>query len=380
MTMFRISSLALCLLFLSGCSDSGTEYASSEEQAVPVEALIIAPRLEVLTVNLPGRIEPIRVAEVRARVAGIVQERHFTEGTTVEKGDLLFTIEPAPFEAALARADGALARAQAQVKQAESLVRRYEPLVETDGVSRQEYDDALAALQTAQANQVSAQADVRTAQLDLSYATVRAPITGRIGKSLVSEGGLVGQGETTPMALIQQMDPIYADFTQSANAVLQMREAMADGRLSRDGDSPPSVSISVDGTRYTAQGRLLFSDISVDRSTGQVMLRGEFPNPEGILLPGMYVRVATEMGTDEQAIFVPQRAILRGPDGIARVMTVSAEDVAEERAVQTGVMQGSEWQITSGLKAGDRLIVNGANNIPAGTPVTVTNAVQDQAQ
>lgn len=371
MTMLRVSSLAFCLVFLSGC-DSSTDAAGPDEgQPVPVEALVITPRSQMLTTDLPGRIAPIRVAEVRARVAGIVQKRHFTEGAVVKEGDLLFTIEPAPLQAALERNRGALVRAQAQVRQAESLVRRYESLVAVEAVSRQEYDDAVAALNTAKANEVSAQADLRTTQLDLGYATVRAPITGRIGKSLVSEGSLVGQGETTPMALVQQMDPIYADFTQPANTVLQMREAMAAGKLSRDGNSPQRVSIRVEGTRHTAQGQLKFSDITVDPGTGQVTLRGEFPNPDGVLLPGMYVRVNMEVGTDQQAIFVPQRAIQRGSDGVAKVMVISSEGAAEERPVKTGVMQGAEWQITEGLKAGDRVIVKGVDKIPAGTPVTV---------
>ncbi|WP_439870573.1 efflux RND transporter periplasmic adaptor subunit [Pseudomonas syringae] len=333
-----------------------------------------------MTTDLPGRITPMRVAEVRARVAGIVQKRHFTEGAMVTKGDLLFSIEPAPFEAALARTRGELARAQAQVTQAKSLAQRYEPLVKTEAVSRQEYDDAVGGLQSAQANLISAQAQVRTAQLDLSYATVRAPITGRIGKGLVTEGSPVGQGETTPMALIQQMDPIYADFTQPANAVLQMREALADGTLSRDSAQKPKVNISVDGTRFTASGHLMFSDVTVDPSTGQVTLRGEFANPDGILLPGMYVRVSTEIGTDQNAIFLPQRAISRGSDGVAKVMTISQDGKAEERSVQTGVMKGSEWQITEGLKAGDQLIVKGVDKIAAGTAVTVTPANTEQPQ
>lgn len=381
MTMFRVCTLALSLIFLSGC-DSGTpDTAATEgEQAVPVEALVIAPHPQTITTDLPGRITPMRVAEVRARVAGIVQKRHFTEGALVNKGDLLFSIEPATFEAALARTRGELARAQAQVTQAKSLAQRYEPLVKTEAVSRQEYDDAVGGLQSAQANLISAQAQVRTAQLDLSYATVRAPITGRIGKGLVTEGSLVGQGETTPMALIQQMDPIYADFTQPANAVLQMREALADGTLSRDSAQKPKVNISVDGTRFTASGHLMFSDVTVDPGTGQVTLRGEFANPDGMLLPGMYVRVSTEIGTDQNAIFVPQRAISRGSDGVAKVMTINRDGKAEERSVQTGVMKGSEWQITEGLKAGDQLIVKGVDKIAAGTAVTVAPANTEQPQ
>lgn len=313
-------------------------------------------------------------------MAGVVQKRHFVEGTTVKEGALLFSIESAPFEAALDRVRGALARADAQVKQAQSVTRRYEQLVKSSAVSQQEYDDALAALQTAEANQLSARADVRTAQLDLGYATVRAPISGRIGRSLVSEGALVGQGNTTPMALIQQMDPVYADFTQSAQAVLRLREAIEDGKLSADSKGQASVTISVDGTRHKVQGRLMFSDVTVDPGTGQVLLRGLFPNPQGLLMPGVYVRASTEQGVDEKAVFLPQRAILRGPDGAAKVMTVSAEGTAQERAVQTGAMQGSEWQVTDGLKAGDQVIVSGAEKITPGVPVVVKAAASTAAK
>ncbi|MGC3964126.1 MAG: efflux RND transporter periplasmic adaptor subunit [Rhodocyclaceae bacterium] len=354
---------------LAGCSGRAEAPAGAGAQPAEVEVLTISPQVRPVISDLPGRIAPVRVAEVRARVAGIVQKRHFVEGAAVKAGDLLFTIEPAPFEAALARAQGALARAEAQLKQAESVARRYEPLVKARAVSEQEYDDAQAALNSAQATVLSAQADVKTAKLDLGYATVRAPISGRIGRGLVSEGSLVGQGESTPMALIQQMDPIYADFTQPAADVLRLREAIGDGKLQADAKGQPKVSIRVEGTRYTAEGRVLFSDVTVDPETGQVMLRGVFPNPQGVLLPGMYVRVSTEEAVDRQAIFVPQRAILRGPDGGAKVMTVSDKGVAQERPVQTGAMQGAEWQVTGGLAAGDKVIVTGADKIAPGSPV-----------
>ncbi len=370
MTRFRASAVALCLLaVLAGCGKP--EPQAAQVPPIEVAPLVIVPRPQAIMVDLPGRISPVRVAEVRARVAGIVQKRHFEEGATVKEGDLLFTIEPAPLDAALGRARAALARAQAQVKQAQALVSRYQPLVKIEAVSRQEYDDAVAALQTAQANQQSAQADVKTAQLDLGYASVRAPISGRIGRGLVTEGSLVGQGESTPMALIQQIDPIYADFRQPVNAVLKLREAAAGGQMQAGGQGESAVSVRVDGTNYTAQGKLLFSDVSVDPGTGQVLLRGEFSNPDGLLLPGMYVRVSAEQGRDQNAIFVPQRAVMRGADGQAKLLLVSAEGQAEERAVQTGAMQGMEWQITQGLAAGDKVIVDGAAKIPAGTPVTV---------
>ncbi|CAB5511553.1 Solvent efflux pump periplasmic linker SrpA [Achromobacter anxifer] len=370
MTRYRASAAALSLLaVLAGCGSQ--EPQAAQEQPVEVAPLVIAPRAQAIVADLPGRITPVRVAEVRARVAGIVQKRHFEEGATVKEGDLLFTIEPAPLEAALGRAQGALARAQAQVRQAQALVNRYQPLVKIEAVSKQEYDDALAALQTAKADQQSAQAEVNTARLDLGYASVRAPISGRIGRGLVTEGSLVGQGESTPMALIQQIDPIYADFRQPATAALKLRAAVADGSTQAAGQAEPAVSIRVDGTNHTAKGKLLFSDVSVDPGTGQVLLRGQFSNPDGLLLPGMYVRVSAEQRMDHNAIFVPQRAVMRGADGQARLLLVSAEGKAEERAVQTGAMQGAEWQITQGLAAGDRVIVDGAAKIPAGTPLSV---------
>ncbi|AUT50334.1 efflux RND transporter periplasmic adaptor subunit [Achromobacter sp. AONIH1] len=366
MTQFRASAAALSLTaLLAGCG--GQDPQAAQDQTIDVAPLVVAPRSQAILADLPGRISPVRVAEVRARVAGIVQKRHFEEGATVKEGDLLFTIEPAPFEAALARAQGALARAQAQVRQAQALADRYQPLVKIAAVSRQEYDDAVAALQTAKANQVSAQADVKTAQLDLGYASVRAPISGRIGRGLVTEGSLVGQGESTPMALIQQLDPVYADFRQPVNALLKLREAAAGAQ------AEPAVSVRVDGTGYTAKGKLLFSDVSVDPGTGQVMLRGQFSNPDGLLLPGMYVRVSAEQGVQSNAIFVPQRAVMRGADGQAKVL-VAADGKAQERPVQTGAMQGSEWQITQGLAAGDQVIVDGAAKIPPGTPLRVQAA------
>ncbi|WP_113625520.1 efflux RND transporter periplasmic adaptor subunit [Pectobacterium peruviense] len=379
MARLKMSALALSLL-LAGCGDETTASEQQSPQSVEVEAQTVIPQMKTMTADLPGRIEPVRVAQVRARVAGIVQKRHFTEGAAVKEGELLFTIAQEPFEAALARAKAGLVRSESQVKQAESLVRRYTPLVKIDAVSRQEYDDADTALQTAKANRLSARADVKTAELDLSYATVRAPISGRIGKSLVSEGSLVGQGETTPMALIQQIDPVYADFNQPANTALQLREAMEKGQLSANKDSAPKVSIHVEGTGYTATGKLLFTDISVNRNTGEIMLRGEFPNPDNRLLPGMYVRVSTELGVDQKAIFIPQRAIIRGTDGTAKVFVINAEGMAVEKHVTTGVMQGKDWQITEGLSAGDKVIINGVDKIQPGMSVKTADTAQQEVQ
>ena len=339
---------------------------AAQDQTIDVAPLVVAPRSQAILADLPGRISPVRVAEVRARWRA--SSRSATSRKARPSGRRPAVHDRAgPVRSRAGPAQGALARAQAQVRQAQALADRYQPLVKIAAVSRQEYDDAVAALQTAKANQVSAQADVKTAQLDLGYASVRAPISGRIGRGLVTEGSLVGQGESTPMALIQQLDPVYADFRQPVNALLKLREAAAGAQ------AEPAVSVRVDGTGYTAKGKLLFSDVSVDPGTGQVMLRGQFSNPDGLLLPGMYVRVSAEQGVQSNAIFVPQRAVMRGADGQAKVL-VAADGKAQERPVQTGAMQGSEWQITQGLAAGDQVIVDGAAKIPPGTPLRVQAA------
>ncbi|KTC37166.1 RND transporter, partial [Pseudomonas sp. ABAC61] len=329
-----------------------------------------------LTSELPGRIEPVRVAEVRARVAGIVMKKRFEEGADVKAGDLLFQIDPAPLKAAVSRAEGDLARAQAGMKEAQARVKRYEPLVKIEAVSQQDYDKASADLHSAQAATRSAQADLETARLNLGYASVTAPISGRVGRALVTEGALVGQGDATLMARIQQLDPIYADFTQTAADALRLREALKTGSLAA-GDSK-ALTLRVEGTPYERQGSLQFTDVAVDPGTGQITLRGKFDNADGVLLPGMYVRVKTPQGTDNQAILVPQRAVKRGSDGSSHVMVIGAEERAEARNVTTGAMQGSRWQITEGLKAGDQVIVGGLAAVQPGVKVTPKQAQETE--
>ncbi len=350
---------------LAGC-DKGDKGWS---EAPPREVDVLTIKTEPFTVvaELPGRIEPVRVAEVRARVAGIVLKRTFEEGADVRAGDLLFQIDPAPFKAALSRAEGELARAEAQLFQAQATVERYQPLVKINAVSQQDFDVARATLRSAQADKRSAQANVETAKLDLGYAQVRAPIAGRIGRAQVTEGALVGQGETTLLARIQQLDPVYADFSQPAADALRLRAAIADGKVSGEGDK--TLSLRVDGTDIQSQGTLLFTDISVDRSTGQIALRGRFDNPQGVLLPGMYVRVRTPQGLDQEAILVPQRAVQRSADGKASVMLLGEGNSVEAHPVTTGAMQGARWQITDGLKAGDKVIVSSLSAIQPGAKV-----------
>lgn len=372
--------IALSMLLPLGLIGCGQSAPPEHEQQAPPQApvQVIEPAAHMLTGDLPGRIEPARTAEVRARVPGIVLERLFEEGADVQAGDILFRIDPAPLEAAVAQARGALARAEASIYQANSLVRRYEPLVKARAISQQEYDNAIATQKSAQAEKASAQAALETAGLNLEYATVRAPIDGRIGRALVTEGALVGQGEATPMARIQQLDPIYADFTQSVDDLLRLRKAAAEGRIEVQEDGAARVRITLGQDGYSQEGRLLFSDVSVDPSTGQVTLRAELPNPDAVLLPGMYVRVQTELGIEPDAVFVPQRAVRRGTDSIPRVLIVDDENTVQERIVTLGAMRGSEWQVTSGLEQGERVIVQAVTSFQPGSQVEPVTANQSQ--
>ncbi len=324
----------LAALGLAGCEQKQQQDHAASKAPKEVEAIIVSAESFTLVDELPGRIEPVRVAQVRARVAGIVLSRNFEEGADVKAGAVLFQIDPAPFKAALSKAQGDLARTQATLFETQATVKRYESLVEIEAVSRQTFDTARSALQNAVAAKRSAEADVETARLNLSYATVKAPISGRIGRAMVTEGALVGQGETTLLATIQQLDPVYADFTQPAADALQMRAAIQEGRLPKGGED--ALSLSVDGTDYTSTGTLLFTDVAVDRTTGQVSLRARFANPKGVLLPGMYVRVRTPQRVDSNAILVPQRAVQRSGDGAARVLVIAQDGTVEARPVKPG--------------------------------------------
>ncbi len=369
----------LAALGLAGCEQKPQQDPAAS--AAPKEVEAVAVKAESFTVvdELPGRIEPVRVAQVRARVAGIVLTRNFEEGADVKAGAVLFQIDPAPFKAALSKAQGDLARTEATLFETQATVKRYESLVEIEAVSRQTFDTARSALQNAAAARKSAQADVETARLDLGYATVRAPISGRIGRAMVTEGALVGQGETTLLATIQQLDPVYADFTQPVADALQMRAAIQEGRLPKGGED--ALSLSVDGTDYQSNGTLLFTDVAVDRTTGQVSLRARFANPKGVLLPGMYVRVRTPQRVDANAILVPQRAVQRSSDGAARVLVIAQDGTAEARPVKTGAMQDSRWQITKGLKDGEQIIIGNMTGLNPGDKVVPKSpSAQQQAK
>lgn len=370
--------LAALAVLAAGCGRNEAPAAAGDALPV-VQAVTVQPAPLALSSELPGRIEPVRVAEVRARVAGIVLRRHFEEGADVRAGQVLFQIDPAPLRAALSRAQGQLASAEAALLDARAVVGRNAPLVAQEAVSRQDFEAMQARLQAAQAARQSAQAEVQAAALNLEYATVRAPIAGRIGRALVTEGALVGQGEATPMALVQQLDPVYADFQQPVAEAQRLRAALAEGRLAQTaGKDGTPVSLKVDGTGLQRTGQLMFSDVTVDRGTGQMALRGRFDNRDGMLLPGMYVRVTVGQGVDPAAILVPQRAVQRSTDGQAHVLVVDGQDTLQMRPVQTAAMHGAQWQISAGLKGGERVVVGRMAGLQPGARVQVT-ALSDAA-
>ncbi|OGA46600.1 MAG: efflux transporter periplasmic adaptor subunit, partial [Betaproteobacteria bacterium RIFCSPLOWO2_12_FULL_63_13] len=293
----RAALLALPVaLALAGCGAKSDQQGRPSGGGMPppeVGVVTVAPSTVGLITELPGRLEASRVAQVRARVAGILQKRLFREGSDVKAGQLLFEIDSAPYRASVASAEASLARAQANLTQATAQAERYKPLVEANAVSKQDYVNAVAARNLAEADVAAARAALQTTQINLGYASVTAPISGRIGRALVTEGALVGQGEATHLAVVQQIDPMYVNFTQSAGEVLRLRKAIKSGKLKRASasDSARVRVVLEDGTQYPKAGKLLFADLTVDPTSAQIMLRAELPNPEGLLLPGMYVRV-----------------------------------------------------------------------------------------
>ncbi|KIX15149.1 efflux RND transporter periplasmic adaptor subunit [Dethiosulfatarculus sandiegensis] len=353
------------LILLTGCNEE-TQPGAMARPAPKVDLHTVEAVSYTSSTELPGRIAARRVAEVRARVAGIVLSRNFKEGSVVKEGQLLFQIDPAPFEAALARAKASLATAEASLFEAREVVNRYKSLVEVGAISPQQNDTAIAVLKRAEAARQSALAQIKTAKLDLGYASVRAPITGRIGRALVNEGSLVGQGEATPMAKIQQLDKIYADVTQPVSDFLRLRNTLKKCELSGEEQASGRVSIRLPEIDQVFKGRLLFSDVTVDKLTGQVSLRSEFSNPNGVLLPGMFVRLKINLKTDPKAIFIPQRAVQMDPKGKAYVMVVDNKNTAGVRFVKTGVMQGNTWQVLEGLKAGEKIVAGGVDKIRPG--------------
>ena len=358
-------------LLLVACGQSAPPAGAPGGGMPPAEVgvVTVTPGELGLVTELPGRLEASRVAQVRARAAGILQKRLFREGSDVKAGQPLFEIDAAPYRATFDSAQASQGKAEANLMQASALAERYKPLAEAKAISQQEFVAAQAALKQAQADVAVAKATVQTARINLDYANVSSPINGRIGRALVTEGALVGQGEATPLAVVQQIDPIYVNFTQSAGDVMKLRRALEAGQLKRAGTDAATVRVMLeDGTEYARPGKLLFSDLTVDSTTGQVTLRAEVPNPGGNLLPGLYVRLKLEQAKASNAITLPQQAVTRSAQGDS-VMVVGADGKVAPRSVKVGAQQNGQWVILDGLTAGDQVMVDGFQKLRGGAPV-----------
>jgi len=367
------AALALTLM-LQACGQgnapaAGAGGAVGKPPLAEVGVIIVKLSDVGLVTELPGRLEASRVAQVRARAAGIVQKRLFVEGSQVQAGQSLFQIDASPYQATLASALASLAKAEANQTQAAAQADRFKPLIEAKAISQQEFVNAQAAQKQADADVAVARAAVQTARINLGYAAITAPISGRIGRALVTEGALVGQGEATPMAMIQQIDPMYVNFTQSAAEVMTLRRQLESGQFKRAGSQAASVRLVLeDGSEYAKSGKLLFSDLTVDTTSGQITLRAEVPNPGGTLLPGLFVRVRLEQAQASSAITLPQQAVTRSPQGDS-VMVVAADGKVAPRQVKVGAQQRGQWVILDGLQSGDQVMVDGFQKLRGDAPV-----------
>lgn len=366
-------------LILAAC-----EKAEKQPEFPPAKVGVVQIHEETLPITneLPGRISPTRLAEVRPRVSGIVIAQVFQQGSHVAQGDVLYRIDPALFEVQVASAEATLQRAEAEQLQAKQSADRVSRLRESNVSSQSASESAIAKLAQANAEVAVAQAGLASAKLSLQYSNVTAPISGRIGRALITEGALVSGNGTENLATIQQLDPVYADFTQSASDLIRLRKALEGGKL-LTGPNEASVQLLLDdGSIYPQRGRLLFSEAAVDQSTGQVTLRGEFPNPNGDLLPGMYVRVQIEQGLEKAALAVPQQAVQRDAGGRSNVLIVNDKNVVEQRPVILGRTIGQRWVVQDGLKDGDKVIADGFQKIGAGATVAPEDwkASEDTAQ
>jgi len=356
-----VSAVALATL-LSGCNKEDQAAQQQQQQQAPqVGVVTLQPQAFTLTTELPGRTNAYRIAEVRPQVNGIILKRLFKEGSEVKQGQQLYQIDPAVYEANLSKA-------QADLQATRSLADRYKQLIEEQAVSRQEYDDA-------NAKRLQAEASLKSAQIDLRYTKVLAPISGRIGRSAVTEGALVNSGQTNAMATIQQLDPIYVDVTQSTAELLKLRRELESGQLQRAGDNAASVQLVLeDGTLYKQEGRLEFSEVAVDETTGSVTLRAIFPNPDHTLLPGMFVHARLKAGVNANAILAPQQGVTRDLKGAPTALVVNKDNKVELRQLKASRTVGSDWLIEEGLNPGDRLITEGLQYVRPGAEVKVSEA------
>ncbi len=361
-----LASLIISTLLLTGCDNSGDQQA--QPQAPQVSVHVVRSEPLSVTTELPGRTSAFRVAEVRPQVSGIILKRNFVEGSDIKAGESLYQIDPATYQAAWNSTKGDEAKAEAAAAIAHLTVKRYVPLLGTQYISQQEYDQAVATAHQADADVVAAKAAVESARINLAYTKVTSPIDGRIGKSSVTEGALVTNGQADAMATVQQLDPIYVDVTESSNDFMRLKQES----LQRGDDSKSVQLIMENGQPYSLKGSLQFSDVTVDESTGSITLRAVFPNPQHTLLPGMFVRARIDEGINPQAILVPQQGVTRTPRGDATVMIVNAQNQVENREITAAQAIGDKWLITSGLQNGDKVIVSGLQKVRPGVTVKAT--------
>ncbi|HSI59514.1 MAG TPA: efflux RND transporter periplasmic adaptor subunit [Ideonella sp.] len=363
---------ALCAAaLLAGCSgEASTAKASAERKAQQVGVLAIQPQRLAVSTELPGRTSARLTAEIRPQVGGIVQQRLFTEGSLVKAGQVLYQIDPASYQAAFASAQASVKKAESSVAAAQIAARRNAELLKIDAVSQQVNDDAQATLQQAQADLGVARAAQETARINLGFTRIAAPISGRIGLSSVTPGALVTTSQTTALATVQQLDTLYVDVTQSSAELLRLKREFASGKLKRSGENEARIKLLLeDGSPYPQEGRLTFNGVTVNATTGAITLRGVVPNPDGLLMPGMYVRAVLEEGVDEAALLVPQRAVTRTPTGGATALLVGPGDKVERRSLVVDRAVGNQWQVTGGLKAGERVLIEGSQRVKPGDTV-----------
>jgi membrane fusion protein (multidrug efflux system) len=372
----------LCVtgLGLSGCG-KGDKDANAKKPPPEVEIVTIRSEVVAMTIDLPGRTSPFAISDVRPQIAGIIQARLFQEGATVKAGQPLYQIDPASYQALFDQAKAQLAYAQANVQTTRLKAERYADLVRINGVSKQDSDDAAAAYGQAAALVAEDAASLESARINLGYTRITSPITGRIGTSSFTQGALVTTGQTSALTTVQTLDPIYVDIVESTSDLLRLRRALAKGALTDSGPASMAIKLTLDdGSAYAPEGQLKLTDVTVDQTTGSVTLRAVFPNPDAILLPGMYVRAIVPQGSDPTALLAPQRGVTHDLSGKATVMIVDSEGKAQSRDIETGRMVGNRWLVTKGLNAGDRVIVGGLQNIKAGQPVRIAPPAPAEAK
>jgi membrane fusion protein (multidrug efflux system) len=371
-TILVAAALVLGMVVVNCQNRKETQQQPQQSPALEVTAVTLQPQQIVLTTELPGRVSAYRVAEIRPQVNGLVQKRLFTEGADIKAGQVLYQIDPAPFQAALNNATAALGKSEANLPAARSRAQRYSELLAEKAVSRQDADDTAAALKQAEADVQYWKATVETARINLDYTRISAPISGRIGRSNITEGAIVTAYQPVALATIQQLDPIYVDVPQSTSELLRLKQRMEKGRLRQNGKNFEKVTLVLeDGTHYPLEGELKFRDVTVDPSTGSVSLRVVFHNPDAFLLPGMFARAVIKEGVNDQAILIPQQSVSRDPRGNPVALVVDANDTVQQRTLTVDRAIGDAWLVTAGLEAGERVIVEGIQKARPGAKVKV---------